>query len=170
MTDLERISIHSDANSLCSEPVKMYDYNDFHDDHPLNNNLDDLFDFSITNNNNKLTVSLSDLDKTGGAVTNYSDATGFTSELNLANDRSDSPILEGIDQELAKYAQLKDLEKAYHPTAAASVSCTAADPCISSSTTTNRTTIPNHAANFHLQRNPDGASNPDLNCKPTAAA
>ena len=74
--------------------------------------------------------------------------------------------MEGIDQELAKYAQLKDLEKAYHPTAAA-VSSTAADPCISSSTTTNRTTIPNDAANFHLQRNPDGASNPDLNCKPT---
>ena len=81
MTDLEKISIHSDANSLCSEPVKMYDYNDFHDDHPLNNNLDDLFDFSITNNNNKLTVSLSDLDKTGGAVTNSSDATGKQSFL-----------------------------------------------------------------------------------------
>ena len=76
--------------------------------------------------------------------------------------------MEGIDQELAKYAQLKDLEKAYHPTAAAaSVSSTAADPCISSSSSTNRTTIPNDAANFHLQRNPDGASNPDLNCKPT---
>jgi len=43
--------------------------------------------------------------------------------------------LEGIDQELAKYAKLKDLEQAYH-----------------SPTNTN-----------HLLRNPDGASNPDLN-------
>ena len=31
-----------------------------------------------------------------------------------AADRSDSPILEGIDQELAKYAKLKDLKQAYN--------------------------------------------------------
>ena len=27
--DLERISLRSEVNSLCSEPVKLYDYNDF---------------------------------------------------------------------------------------------------------------------------------------------
>ena len=139
--------------SLCSEPVKMYDYNDFQD--PLNNNLDDLFDFSGINNN-KCTVSLSDLNE---ATTNETKTGHFTSELNVANDRSDSPILEGIDQELAKYAKLKDLEKAYNPTTTASTASNglnAVDTCSTS----------NDAANFHLQRNPDGASNPDLNCKP----
>ena len=160
MTDLERISIHSDANSLCSEPVKMYDYNDFQENNNNldENNLDDLFDFSI--NNNKLTVSLSDLDKSCEA------AKRFTSELNVANDRSDSPILEGIDQELAKYAQLKDLEKAYQPSKMASPA-SASNSTAADITTCppHQTSVPNDAANFHLQRNPDGASNPDLNCK-----
>ena len=129
MTDLERISINSDANSLCSEPVKMYDYNDFQNDNNdrINKsqvNLDDLFDFC----NKNTTMSLGDLcskELTGRDTT--------TSEHDPS--RSDSPILEGIDQELAKYAKLKDLEQAYH-----------------SPTNTN-----------HLLRNPDGASNPDLN-------
>lgn len=109
MTDLERISMNSDANSLCSEPVKMYDYNDFQNNQEVN--LDDLFDFC----NKNTTVSLGDL---------------CTKELTTEL-RSDSPILEGIDQELAKYAKLKDLEQAYQPQ--------------------------------NLSRNPDGASNPDLN-------
>ena len=130
MTDLERISIHSDANSLCSEPVKMYDYNDFSqnlqknanngDFSPAEVNLDDLFDFC----NKNTTVSLGDLDK-------------CTKELTQnGNNRSDSPILEGIDQELAKYAKLKDLEQVYHPSS---------------------------KSGNTLLRNPDGASNPDLN-------
>ena len=29
--DLERISLRSEVNSLCSEPVKLYDYNDFNE-------------------------------------------------------------------------------------------------------------------------------------------
>ena len=48
--------------------------------------------------------------------------TNFSSQINkepaapeaTAQDRSDSPILEGIDSDLAKYAKLKDLEKAYY--------------------------------------------------------
>ena len=117
MTDLERISMNSDANSLCSEPVKMYDYNDFQNNPAALNsednvNLDDLFDFC--NKNSTTTMSLGDLS---------------TKQLL----RSDSPILEGIDQELAKYAKLKDLEQAYHP------------------------------QQNNLRNLADGASNPDLN-------
>ena len=132
MTDLERISINSDANSLCSEPVKMYDYNDFQNENEIHKsqvNLDDLFDFC----NKNTTMSLNDLctkELTGSGRQQE------TCENEDLNQRSDSPILEGIDQELAKYAKLKDLEQAYH-----------------SPTTTTE----------HLFRNPDGASNPDLN-------
>ena len=41
-------------------------------------------------------------------------------ELNVASmvaisGRCDSPILEGIDSELAKYAKLRDLHQAYNP-------------------------------------------------------
>jgi hypothetical protein len=172
MTDLERISIHSDsdqcdANSLCSEPVKMYDYNDFNDRNNLHtnnknnisaamtNSINDLFDF-CTANNNKSTVSLSGLDMTTAAVVNKEaggGVGGYTSELNVSQieDRSDSPILEGIDQELAKYAKLKDLEQAYHPTIIAK-----------SNNAGKQSNL------LLLQRNPDGASNPDLNYKPAS--
>ena len=132
MTDLERISINSDANSLCSEPVKMYDYNDFQNENDLHKsqvNLDDLFDFC----NKNTTMSLNDL--CSKELTEGRDHRSDQTED--PNQRSDSPILEGIDQELAKYAKLKDLEQAYH------------------SPTTHTTE--------HLFRNPDGASNPDLN-------
>ena len=135
----------------------MYDYNDFQED-PLNNNLDDLFDFSGINNN-KCTVSLSDLNE--ASQVNETKPGHFTSELNVANDRSDSPILEGIDQELAKYAKLKDLEKAYNPMTTASTASNGLNAVEDTCSTSN-----DAAANFHLQRNPDGASNPDLNCKP----
>merc|ERR1711997_648855 len=40
----------------------------------------------------------------------------YSSEMNVAENRSDSPILAEIDQELAKYAKLKDLKHAYDPT------------------------------------------------------
>ena len=113
MTDLERISIHSDANSLCSEPVKMPGTNQ-----DINSNLDDLFDFC-----NNQTMSLGDLDQCG-------------IKKEEQQERSDSPILEGIDQELAKYAKLKDLEKVY-------------------------TLNPNPMQ--QMARHPDGSSNPDLN-------
>ena len=119
MTDLERISIHSDANSLCSEPVKMPSITN----QDINSNLDDLFDFC-----NNQTMSLGDLDQCG---------------IKKTEERSDSPILEGIDQELAKYAKLKDLEKVY---------------------TLNK-------SNPMQMRHPDGSSNPDLNSTavPTAS-
>ena len=56
--------------------------------------------------------------------------------------RSDSPILEGMDADLAKYAELKDLEKAYTPKS--NPTCDSPGPG------------PGHL------RHPDGASNPDL--------
>ncbi len=197
MTDLEKISVNSggdgnldrneercggdDANSLCSEPVKMYDYNDFADmnlnnmtNHTgggvsaataMTNSINDLFDFCSINNNNATTVSLSDLadatSKTEAASTSNGLA-GFTSELNVSQmeDRSDSPVLEGIDQELAKYAKLKDLEQAYYhqnqKTASSATKSPAATPSPSTIVVTSPPT---------LQRNPDGASNPDLNYK-----
>ena len=91
-----------DINSLCSEPARMLGYGDFLSRQPSG------VDLNVLDNNDGglagLSISLSDL--------------GFFEHQQPNNGRScfyrsDSPILEGIDQELAKYAKLKDLEQAY---------------------------------------------------------
>ena len=81
--------------------------------------------------------------------------TNFSSQINkepavpgaAAQDRSDSPILEGIDSDLAKYAKLKDLEKAYYKPKNENLLCDK-----------------NSDNNPPLGslRHPDGSSNPDL--------
>ena len=72
--------------------------------------------------------------------------TKYSSQLNIERDpeaRSDSPILEGIDSDLAKYAELKDLERAYKPK--------------------NNQYCDKKTDNLPRSlRHPDGASNPDL--------
>ena len=79
--------------------------------------------------------------------------TNFSSQISmeqgprdLGQDRSDSPILEGIDSDLAKYAKLKDLEKAYYKPKNDNTNC-------------DRNT---NATGLCALRHPDGSSNPDL--------
>ena len=81
---------------------------------------------------------------------------GFSSAVNV-NERSDSPILAGIDKELAKYAKLKDLEKAYKPPSVAAAS-PPKDKLKKHVLVTNDLT-----SATAMLRHPDGASNPDLN-------
>ena len=73
-------------------------------------------------------------------------------ELNIESmaieERCDSPILEGMDSELAKYAKLRDLQQAYNPPAD--------DP------TTTKPTKCDMSGRLSALRHPDGASNPDL--------
>ena len=73
-------------------------------------------------------------------------------EREVSQDRSDSPILEGIDSDLAKYAELKDLERAYKPKN--NQYCDKKTDKLSS-------LLPSHSL-----RHPDGASNPDLESSP----
>ena len=166
--DLERISLKSDSevNSLCSEPVKMYDYNDFNGMDNQNFatvSMADIFgdicghqgELKVNLNDEskdccKSTVSLCDL----ATESQPGKLNGFSSALNV-NERSDSPILEVLDQELAKYAKLKDLKQVYTPKVPQK------EPRDLSSATA-------------MLRHPDGASNPDLkspqdqNCVPAA--
>ena len=87
---------------------------------------------NVSKNISKSTVSLCD-------IPTETKPANFASTVNV-NERSDSPILAGIDKELAKYAKLKDLEKAYKPPQPKEdLSCATA-----------------------MLRHPDGASNPDL--------
>jgi hypothetical protein len=62
---------------------------------------------SVSDNNN------------GGGESNIPRDSGGIMELNVASmaivSRCDSPILEGIDSELAKYAKLRNLHQAYNP-------------------------------------------------------
>ena len=234
LNDLERASIgggsnaDSEVNSLCSEPVKMYDYNDFVD---INKNnalstlsMTDIFDDICGNKNslsdihakneknslhhNKSTMSLCELSIDGMSIDNKAALNGeqttkgrlcfYSSEMNVAENRSDSPILAEIDQELAKYAKLKDLKHAYDPTHTITTPYkpnTTLSPSSSSLATTKNdvaivqksgkvekgevkinddqqgitnTTSKNNGNSGGLStllRQPDGASNPDLNYK-----
>ena len=64
------------------------------------------------------TSSVSD-NNNGGGESNIPRDSGGIMELNVASmaivSRCDSPILEGIDSELAKYAKLRNLHQAYNP-------------------------------------------------------
>ena len=132
----------SEVNSLCSEPARMYDYSDFVD---INRNsaapsVTDLFMFG---NGSKFCMSLGDLGDLGQfGVQPLTNATTTTS------DRCDSPILEGIDGELAKYAKLKDLKHAYEP---------AIPPPAVVKAVQQQQPVEDE------RRHPDGSSDPDLN-------
>jgi hypothetical protein len=134
----------TEVNSLCSEPARMFDYPDFIDVNK-NSNVAEMFNFG---NGSKFCLSLGDLGDLGSfgvAAASTAAATG---------DRCDSPVLEGIDGELAKYAKLKDLKHAYEPAAAATAAAAA--------------TIDEEDETETLQRkHPEGSSDPDLNrCSP----
>ena len=174
----------SDVNSLCSEPAKMPEC--FKNRSGLDLDLRS-FQTAIQNGGDaSLSISLSDL----GFSTSQT-----SSAKEKANKRSDSPVLEGIDQELAKYAKLKDLKQAYRceteaeevEAAAAGrrmkkesqkteggvkqeekekkVPLTRAPPSSSSSASSSSVSPPFSASCRRRDHVPDGASNPDLNHK-----
>ena len=123
---------------------------------------------NISKNCTKSTVSLCEIPSQStpeaavqrgpSAITAVTDSkpNGFSSAVNV-NERSDSPILAGIDKELAKYAKLKDLEKAYKPPSVAAAS-PPKDKLKKHVLVTNDLT-----SATAMLRHPDGASNPDLN-------
>jgi len=81
---------------------------------------------------------------------------GIAAGASVGHNRSDSPVLQGIDGELAKYAKLKDLETAYD----------AVSPCLPSPPPLSSVTMEAAAASSRRRDYvPDGASNPDLNRK-----
>ena len=121
-----------DLNSLCSEPVKMFDFDTaFKNGFGLQGqefNSISLSDLGFAANGDLLIQATEDgeglvphnpqslITVTKEAVGSEVTAGGPV-ECNKPNPstnaRSDSPILEGIDQELAKYAKLKDLKQVY---------------------------------------------------------
>ena len=120
---------------------------------------------NISKNCTKSTVSLCEIPsqstpetavQRGPSAITESKPNGFSSAVNV-NERSDSPILAGIDKELAKYAKLKDLEKAYKPPSVAAAS-PPKDKLKKHVLVTNDLT-----SATAMLRHPDGASNPDLN-------
>ena len=138
----------SEVNSLCSEPARMYDYSDFVD---INRNsaapsVTDLFMFG---NGSKFCMSLGDLGDLGqfGVQPLTNAATTTTS------DRCDSPVLEGIDGELAKYAKLKDLKHAYEP----AIPPPAVVKAVQQQQQQQQQPVEDE------RRHPDGSSDPDLN-------
>lgn len=129
-------SVSDDLHSLCSEPawLSCSPYVDINKNSTLSLNILDLCSFSGVKN----TLTLSSLPGGEGEES--------IMELNIESrdlqERCDSPILEGIDSELAKYAKLRDLEQAYNPVNQ--------DLC----------DITDRLSSL---RHPDGSSNPDLN-------
>ena len=103
--DLDNLSLPStvsdDLNSLCSEPAWVTRQSNFLD---INRN-------STSCTNSAIDLSLSDLINTGLGL----ERNNIKMESSQPGERSDSPILEGIDSDLAKYAKLKDLEQVYKP-------------------------------------------------------
>ena len=177
--DLDNLSLPStvsdDLNSLCSEPawvtssLKMGQETGCLD---INRNSTSCTNSALDLANLHLGVlsgpgsalSLSQLMAGSRGAQVRENKTKFSSELSLepepgvravsrGQDRSDSPILEGIDSDLAKYAELKDLERAYKPKN--NQYCDKKSDKLSSSL------LPSHSL-----RHPDGASNPDLKSSP----
>ena len=133
-------SVSDDLNSLCSEPAWFgtSPFLDINKNSTLSLNIMDLCNFS----GGKNSISLRSLSIPTGD--NFSGENSLM-ELNIESiameERCDSPILEGIDSELAKYAKLRDLKQAYNPRCE--------DIC-------------DIGGRLSALRHPDGASNPDL--------
>ena len=109
--DLDNLSLPStvsdDLNSLCSEPAWVSRQSNFLD---INRNSTSCTNSAIDIMDSS-NLSLSDLINTGLGL----DRNNIKIESSRSGERSDSPILEGIDSDLAKYAKLKDLEQVYKP-------------------------------------------------------
>ena len=147
--DLDNISIPSsvsdDLNSLCSEPAWVSRQGTAYLD--------------INRNTSLTSVSLSSLlPPTDNDTASVAFSAAETEEVV----RSHSPVLEGMDSQLAKYAQLKDLEVEYRPPPMG-----VQDPApiledLSPARASSQQLLPsvNHC------RRPDGASDPDSDPSP----
>ena len=138
-------SVSDDLNSLCSEPawLSASPFVDINKNSTLSLNILDLCNLSGGINSLSLT-SLSP-PKEEDNISRENSIMDLNIETMAIEERCDSPILEGIDSELAKYAKLRDLQQAYNPRAR--------DVC-------------DITARLSSLRHPDGASNPDLTIKP----
>ncbi|XP_059091556.1 uncharacterized protein LOC131887076 [Tigriopus californicus] len=198
-----------DINSLCSEPVRMFDYNDFFPPPPASLLVDEednlvggtsisLSDLGLFNPGNSLSLprpetrgACASMARTRGPNATASTAeNGNTAESQSREmeqegggggggggpERSDSPILEGIDHELAKYAKLKDLKQAYNVVRQEGQEKSpdhhrrdgnSQKPEGNKNQTQRSTTTVSEAdlVLSPLRHLPDGASNPDLNLK-----
>ena len=160
--DLDNLSLPStvsdDINSLCSEPAWLTR-------HQLTQELD------INRNSTSCTNSALDLaqvlqlgvDHGPGSPLSLSQLMNgaVTRDQCHTTDRSDSPILEGLDSGLAKYAQLKDLEQAYTPKNDNLFICDN-NPETRGSVRPEVTRECLLSPGLTSLRHPDGASNPDL--------
>ena len=139
--DLDNLSLPStvsdDLNSLCSEPAWVSRQANFLD---INRNSTSCTNSAIDIMDSS-SLSLSDLINTGLGL----DKNNLKMESSQTGERSDSPILEGIDSDLAKYAKLKDLEQVYSPKMEADLDCDETD-----------------GRHLGSLRRADGASDPDL--------
>ena len=142
--DLDNLSLPStvsdDLNSLCSEPAWISRQNNFLD---VNRNSTSCSNSAI-NIMDSSNLSLSDLIITGPGLGLGLEQTNMKLDSSPAGERSDSPILEGIDSDLAKYAKLKDLEQVYKPKKE-TADCDKTE-----------------RRQLGVLRHPDGASDPDL--------
>ena len=150
--DLDNISIPSsvsdDLNSLCSEPAWV-------SRQTTSNFLD------INRNTSLTSLSLSSL------MPHTDNASASTAVEPEEEARSHSPVLEGMDSQLAKYAQLKDLEVAYRPEPNG---CQAGQSVVDTKVLPDANHVP--ASAFATApaspncRQPDGASDPDSDPSP----
>ena len=139
--DLDNLSLPStvsdDLNSLCSEPAWISRQTNFLD---INRNstscTNSAIDIMESSN-----LSLNDLINTGPGL--GLEKSNIKIDSSPDGERSHSPILEGIDSDLAKYAKLKDLEQVYKPKILKQ-SCDKTE------------------RQLGALRHPDGASDPDL--------
>ena len=149
--DLDNISIPSsvsdDLNSLCSEPAWVSRQGTAYLD--------------INRNAALTSVSLSSLLP---PTDNDPASVAFSAEETEEVVRSHSPVLEGMDSQLAKYAQLKDLEVEYRPPPTGDQDPI---PILEDLSPARATTSGVQQLSPSVQcRRPDGASDPDSDPSP----
>ena len=155
--DLDNISIPSsvsdDLNSLCSEPAWVSRQGTTYLD--------------INRNTSLTSVSLSSLLP---PTDNDSASVAFSTAVETENVvRSHSPVLEGMDSQLAKYAQLKDLEVEYKPEVEYRPPPTGnqdSAPILEDLSPARATSSQQLSPSVHNCRRPDGASDPDSDPSP----
>ena len=154
--DLDNISIPSsvsdDLNSLCSEPAWVSRQGTTYLD--------------INRNTSLTSVSLSSLLP---PTDNDSASVAFSTVETEEVVRSHSPVLEGMDSQLAKYAQLKDLEVEYKPEVEYRPPPTGnqdSAPILEDLSPARATSSHQLSPSVHNCRRPDGASDPDSDPSP----
>ena len=171
-------SVSDDLNSLCSEPAWISSSSAFLDinkNSTLSLNILDLCRQGGGLNSLSLTSLSSSHKPKATAETvvvpddNESAAGGgggnslMDLDLDKMEERCDSPILEGIDSELAKYAKLRDLHQTYNPLRLGNRDLLSdANNAIRAGGVSSAAAA---AGRLSSLRHPDGASNPDLTIK-----